>query len=255
MMSTPFDHIEGHLRNFIEQSIQLLPDSNRLHAQLLRLARSLQSRIKEHIEKEGSVPAAITLSFNPNNLPTWRDHPEIIEFLREAVQGLASDQGIATPVAPDIHLEPDASLPLDSFAIRQGAPSTDTGQTQAIVSSEGTDGESEAGEPDFFLIYEENRVFPLRDLAINIGRAPHNNLVIDDPRVSRLHAQVRIVDGVYAIFDLNSRGGTFVNGERIEQAALKPGDIISLAGYSVHYQDGPPQNSPHLSQTLPIPRP
>ena len=254
-MSSTFDQIEDHLRSFIEQSIQLLPDSNRLHAQLLRLARSLQSRIHQYIEKEGTVPAAITLSFNPNNLPTWRAHPEIIEYLRTAVQNLAADQGIPTPVAPEIHLYADPLLPLDSFAIRQGTPSNDTGQTRVVVPPPKPSGDLAAKEPEFFLIYEENRVFPLRDLAINIGRGPRNNLVIDDPRVSRLHAQIRIVNDLYNIFDLNSRGGTFVNGKRVEQAALRTGDIISLAGYSVHYQDSPPHNSPHLSQTMIIPRP
>ena len=254
-MASTFDHIEDHLRNFIEQSIQLLPASNRLHAQLLRLARSLQSRILQHIEKEGTVPAAITLSFNPNNLPTWRAHPEIIEYLRTAVRNLAADQGIPTPVAPDIHLEADPLLPLDSFSIREGAPSNGIGQTQIVMPSPKPSGESTADEPEYYLIYEENRVFPLRDLAINIGRGPRNNLVIDDPRVSRLHAQVRIVNDLYTIFDLNSRGGTFVNGKRVEQSALKTGDIISLAGYSIHYQDSPPNNSPHLSQTMTIPRP
>jgi len=57
-----------------------------------------------------------------------------------------------------------------------------------------------------------------------------NHLVIDDPRVSRLHAQLRIVRGQFVIFDLDSTGGTFVNGQRIHQYTLRAGDVISLAG-------------------------
>ena len=171
-----------------------------------------------------------------------------------AVQDLAGDQGIPTPIAPHIHLEADPSLPLDSFAIHQGAPSSGTGETKAITLPLKPSGDID-NQPEFYIIYEENRLFPLLEPAINIGRGPHNNLVIDDPRVSRLHAQIRFVDGVYNIFDLNSRGGTFVNGQQVEQTALKSGDIISLAGCSLRYLDSPPQISAHPSQTIPNPNP
>lgn len=254
-MTTAFDQIEGRLRNFIEQSIQLLPESNRLHAQLFQLTRALQRLIKQHIENQGAVPAAITLSFNPNNLPTWRAHPEIIEYLKTAIKGLAADHGIPAPVAPDIHLEADPALPLDGFSIRHGARSSSIDQTQAVQSAEMPHAGQHAQTTKYFLINDENQAFPLQGVSINIGRAPHNQLVIDDPRVSRLHAQLRIIDGAYNIFDLNSRGGTYVNGEWVEQAHLRPGDNISLAGYSIQFQDAPTQKTSHASKTTPTPRP
>jgi pSer/pThr/pTyr-binding forkhead associated (FHA) protein len=64
-----------------------------------------------------------------------------------------------------------------------------------------------------------------------MGRRLNNHLVIDDLRVSRLHAQIRVIQNQYYLFDLNSTGGTFVNDERISRALLYPGDKISLAGY------------------------
>jgi len=64
--------------------------------------------------------------------------------------------------------------------------------------------------------------------------------VIDDGRISRLHAQLRAVRGRYVIFDLDSRGGTWVNGQRVRQQALAPGDVISLAGVPLVFsQDAP----------------
>ena len=39
-----------------------------------------------------------------------------------------------------------------------------------------------------------------------------------------------MVDGRFVVFDLGSTGGTFVNGERIQQRALFRGDVLSLAG-------------------------
>ncbi|MGD8457618.1 MAG: FHA domain-containing protein, partial [Anaerolineales bacterium] len=62
-----------------------------------------------------------------------------------------------------------------------------------------------------------------------------NHLVIDDPRVSRTHGQLRAVKGRYMLFDLKSSGGTYVNGERINQVVLHPGDVISLAGVPIVY--------------------
>jgi pSer/pThr/pTyr-binding forkhead associated (FHA) protein len=43
------------------------------------------------------------------------------------------------------------------------------------------------------------------------------------------------------IFDLNSTGGTYVNGQRTSQSVLYPGDVISLAGLPIIFgQDNPP---------------
>jgi pSer/pThr/pTyr-binding forkhead associated (FHA) protein len=68
-----------------------------------------------------------------------------------------------------------------------------------------------------------------------------NQLVIDDPRVSRNHAQLRAIKGRFVLFDLNSTGGTFVNGQRTSQTVLYPGDVISLAGVALIFgQDNPP---------------
>lgn len=81
-----------------------------------------------------------------------------------------------------------------------------------------------------FMIVDGARIYPLNQTVINIGRRADNHLSIEDPRVSRLHAQLRAMKGQYVLFDLNATGGTFVNGERITKASLHPGDVISLAG-------------------------
>jgi pSer/pThr/pTyr-binding forkhead associated (FHA) protein len=81
----------------------------------------------------------------------------------------------------------------------------------------------------------KDQVFPLRLPTINIGRKLSNHLVIDDPRVSRLHAQIRVIDNEYYLVDLNSTGGTFVNEERISHAHLYGGDKLSFAGYEVQF--------------------
>ena len=52
---------------------------------------------------------------------------------------------------------------------------------------------------------------------------------------------MRAIKGRFVLFDLNSTGGTFVNGQRTSQTVLYPGDVISLAGVALIFgQDNPP---------------
>jgi pSer/pThr/pTyr-binding forkhead associated (FHA) protein len=81
-----------------------------------------------------------------------------------------------------------------------------------------------------FLIVNGVDLFPLKLAVVSIGRRIDNALVLNDPRVSRTHAELRAFDGRYVLFDLNSRGGTYVNGKKIEHSVVYDGDVISLAG-------------------------
>src|SRR5512133_1418943 len=117
----------------------------------------------------------------------------------------------------------------------------------------GNTSEESSGTPEnAFLIVEGVKVYPLNESVVNIGRRLENQLVIDDPRVSRNHAQLRAIKGRFVLFDLNSTGGTFVNGQRTSQTVLYPGDVISLAGVSLIFgQDSPPPR-PDLGMTAPL---
>lgn len=81
-----------------------------------------------------------------------------------------------------------------------------------------------------YLIVNGTELFPLGNAIVNIGRRNDNQLVLDDRRVSRVHAQIRAINGRYVIFDLGSTSGTYVNDQRVNQCLLYPGDVISLAG-------------------------
>ncbi|MEU4731240.1 FHA domain-containing protein [Streptomyces sp. NPDC023588] len=73
------------------------------------------------------------------------------------------------------------------------------------------------------------RPLPARTV-VRIGRAPDNDLVIDDLTVSRRHAELRaLADGTYEIADLGSHNGTYLNGSRVERSAfLIEGDIVGI---------------------------
>jgi hypothetical protein len=86
-----------------------------------------------------------------------------------------------------------------------------------------------------FLIVNGAEVFPLTKEIIRIGRKEDNDLTLRDKRVSRYHAQLQAKRGRYLLVDLNSKGGTSVNGKKIKKYALRPGDVISLAGVPLIY--------------------
>jgi pSer/pThr/pTyr-binding forkhead associated (FHA) protein len=106
------------------------------------------------------------------------------------------------------------------------------------------DKETESIPPNAFFVIEGVRYYPLAKPVINIGRRLENDLVIDDPRVSRNHAQLRALQGHYVLFDLTSTGGTFVNGIRTHETIIYPNDTISLGGVTLTFhQDEPPPRS------------
>jgi hypothetical protein len=62
-----------------------------------------------------------------------------------------------------------------------------------------------------------------------MGRSVDDDLVIDDPGLSRRHALIETVDAAILITDCGSRNGTFVNGNKIAgPTPLKDGDLISI---------------------------
>ena len=93
---------------------------------------------------------------------------------------------------------------------------------------------NEASIPvNVFLVVDGRKAIPLDQPLITIGRSHENTVVLDDPRVSRKHIEIRVIRDHFVIFDLNSSGGTYVNGQRVSQGILYPGDLISLAGVNM----------------------
>lgn len=64
--------------------------------------------------------------------------------------------------------------------------------------------------------------------VLTIGRLPDRDLVLDDPGVSRVHAEIRQVGSTYRIVDVGSANGTVVAGERVIEHVLNDGDVIRV---------------------------
>lgn len=70
--------------------------------------------------------------------------------------------------------------------------------------------------------------FHLEPERTQIGRKAHNDLVLDEASVSFEHARIVRSGGEWRVVNLLSTNGTFINGERIHQAALQHGDRVAF---------------------------
>lgn len=69
--------------------------------------------------------------------------------------------------------------------------------------------------------------------SLVVGRSSRSGLKIERTEVSRRHAEILCIDGHYLLRDLDSRNGTFVNGERVGERELAFGDRISFASHDL----------------------
>ena len=86
-----------------------------------------------------------------------------------------------------------------------------------------------------FLIVDGRRQMALTNLIVRIGRSRDNDVILDDRRVSRQHLELRWQPALskFLCVDLNSSGGTKLNGYAIKECPLEAGDVISLGGCEV----------------------
>lgn len=76
---------------------------------------------------------------------------------------------------------------------------------------------------------------------LSLGRSPDNDLVIDDPFVSRHHARIVLDGDGHLLCDRNSKRGSFVNREQVVEHRLRSGDVITLGrpdGVRIAYELG-----------------
>jgi pSer/pThr/pTyr-binding forkhead associated (FHA) protein len=78
------------------------------------------------------------------------------------------------------------------------------------------------------LLVGEGRRNVLSGDRVLIGRSRECDIALSDPNVSRRHAELRRGEDGWSVVDLGSTNGVKVNGRRLEQASLRPGDRITI---------------------------
>jgi pSer/pThr/pTyr-binding forkhead associated (FHA) protein len=76
---------------------------------------------------------------------------------------------------------------------------------------------------------------------VSAGRHPDSDIFLDDVTVSRKHATFRRQGDVFLVRDVGSLNGTYVNRERIDEAALKPHDEVQIGKFRLVFYAGAAQ--------------
>ena len=252
-MKIKLEKLEARIRELIEiRMVGILPGQKIEQAAIRQLAEAMRANITVKAGTK-TAPNVFTLIIHPDEKTAWQDIG-LLDLLKETLQTVGREADLEFAAPPTLSVSADASLAPGEVRVVASHKMETLGPTNAIAHT--NSGASETDEniipENAFLIIDGRKVFPLNSLVINIGRRLENQLVIDDPRVSRTHTQLRAIKGRYVAFDLNSTGGTYVNGQRASQTILYPGDVISLAGASLVFgQDNPPPR-PDLKDTGPL---
>lgn len=247
----------------------------------LEVATHLTRAMEDHqtISQEGisQAPTHYWVYLHPEDCDALAVEQPTLEIeLARHVTELAAQAGLELRVTPMIQVLPDKKLEPHEVHVEarlmSGEPAplerthefkptvVTTTKPKATSEVRESDGEvkemiAPPGRP--FLILEGRRHVNLLRATMAIGRALDNDVIIEDPRVSRHHAQLRRRYGRYVLYDLGSSGGTHINGYPVEECVLHAGDVISFAGVQVIYSEDPPTPIPlpGIQDTPAIPQP
>lgn len=230
----------------------------------LRLARAMEDHAD--LDEAGLLvaPNHYTVHLHPeDHAALLAAQPSLAVLLAQHVIAFAAEGDLRLETDPEIVLLPDPAITAHSVAVeaRHARLDRQTTRMMAVPSPADEDDESPAEAarlPKAFLVLHGDRYIPLTRTVTNVGRRRDNTIVIDDRRVSRQHCQLRFRLGECVLYDLGSRGGTFVNNVRVSECVLRSGDVISLAGVPLVYiteDTGTPGASARDTQVFPGPIP
>ena len=228
-MDSPLQFLEDKLRHFLEG----YADRVGAKAPLSQLSHKLMSTMQRNLVRNTTgtliAPGAYSIHINPSTLESWNLTNEWKEKLIDVLEAIAVEEEIFFESPLSVEFIKDSEIQSGDLEVMISTQPTVLDDTVSIPVSKQT----KQRDKNALLKIGESTSFILSKPVINIGRRSDNHLILSDPRVSRKHVQIRLSDGKYLLCDLNSTGGTFVNGERIAQRILQIGDVISLSGFTM----------------------
>jgi len=246
-LSEKLDQLESRLQVLIEGRFRrLLPTKTFQDDLEKRLVAAMRSGVE--VMPEGAMVAPDTYSILVHPDMAFRLNPldKVLSELSRIIQEIGEQTGLIFTKPPEVIVTSKSDVDPEAVLVTAKISLESLGETVEIKT---TSNEEPLNIPrNAFLIVNGTDTFPLNKTIINIGRQSDNDLVIDDRRVSRIHAQLRAVRGKYVISDLGSTDGTRVNHQRITQQTLHSRDIISLGGVPLVYA----QDEESIGQTQEI---
>jgi hypothetical protein len=198
------------------------------------------------------VPNHYVLHLNPLDYGTFESYRSALEDdLAHGVLTRARHEHYTLVARPRVQLVEDRAVPRGD--IRVGATVVDESGARAapdlpmpVTSNTVVIATQRAPEPDapesarraYLLVATEGQSpvrFDLGGPLITIGRSSDNDVIVDDPLVSRHHCQLKLQHGAYGFADLGSRNGSTVNGQQVMEVALGPGDVIRIGDTTLEF--------------------
>ncbi len=243
MVEDRLSRFEDHIQRLIEGGFARL-FAGRLHPREVaaRLARAMEDHAIEDEDGRLTAPDVYVVRLHTQDYEAiLEEQPELAEALAAELVEMARAAGLTLARFPEVRLLVDDTMQPNGVAI--GAlhthPSRDTTQGLPLVEAPPLPEALHA-----MLIVGGDQHIPLRQPILNLGRHRDNHVIIDDARVSRHHAQIRLRAGHYVLFDLGSSGGTTVNERPVQEVILRSGDVIALAGNTLIYVDDRADDEP-----------
>jgi hypothetical protein len=224
------DELEFRLQYLLEgQILRYLPGYKAEDRVYQHLASAMYNNLKLQ-DGYTLAPDIYVLIAHPSTLVRWKTSPRLIVHLAEALHTTGIEAGFQFSMSPTVTTAPDEDIATNNTHIIASFSNENIAETRGMPARSRMDASEVKIPPNALLILSGTKIYPISRSVINLGRRLENQIVIDDARVSRNHAQLRMVKDRFVLFDLNSTGGTYVNGIRTNKSVLHPGDVISLAG-------------------------
>ena len=213
----------------------------------VEIARKLAREMEEHKSYSVSrtyVPNEYRVFLSPRDRERFVDYEDALATeLSGYLLEYARRERFALLTRPVIEFETDERLGLGEFGIQtrvvhppQAPPREpepeETGRTMIYGSSarvsEPLEEHARVRQQRALLVIDGKRLV-VGPAGATIGRSLQCDVVLDDPNISRQHAEVRPRGGSWVLTDLGSTNGCLLNGRRIEAPeVIKPGDTIKL---------------------------
>ena len=248
MVSKPLDALtrfETLAERWLEGGFARLFGTKLHRAELAeRLARALEDGRTTGPDGVWLAPDDYHVSLHPDDyaqLGDRQDHAEVEQILASYLVEIAQQNGATLMRRPEVHFYPSDYVPLRQVKVQahltapQGLAEypPDTKEIDTRMAQETA--AITAPSPACYLLIGDRRC-PLNASPVSLGRSLDNDVVIDHPRISRHHVQLRQRHGQWWLIDLGSANGTAVNDRPVSEAVLQPGAVISLAGFEIRFE-------------------
>jgi hypothetical protein len=230
---------EQLMENMVEGSVARLFRSPVQPVEIARrLERAMESQQSISV-KRVIVPSFYRAYLNPADFAAFQPvRAQLEQEMSSYLSDLAQERGFSMLEHPRVVLAEDAAVPKRSIQVVAEMTNTGGAETTQVMAPAVPVKPVRKSHAQLLLQTPGGpQPIPLESTAVSLGRGLGNDVILEDTRVSRHHAQLRYRQRRFWVTDLGSTNGTFVNGERVNESALRDGDVLSLGGLELTFRD------------------